>query len=103
METNVLKINYEVTVSLSTRNITIYQNNGTDLLMRQTTSGLMSEFCSIDQDNKIVTLKVLPSTFNVQNGEYRVSISSNFVKHSDSDEPIFKLDHTMWILRTGIY
>ena len=71
--------------------------------MRQTTSGLMSEFCSIDRDNKIVTLKVLPSTFNVQNGEYRVSISSNFVKHSDYDEPIFKLDHTMWILYTGIY
>src|SRR2546423_1898783 len=91
LETDRLIINYDVSVSLSTRNITIYQANGTDLLMRQTTSGLMSDYCSIDPDNKVVYLKVLSSTFNMMNGEYHLSVSSNFVKHKESDEPIDKL------------
>src|SRR3954470_16305212 len=99
--TNTLKINYEVPVSLSIRNITIYQVDGNNIRMRQTTSGQISEFCSIDPDNKIVSLNVLPSTFNVPNSEYHVYISSNFVRHNNSNEPIKNLPHTGWILHTG--
>ena len=99
--TNTLKINYEVPVSLSTRNITIYQIDGNNIRTRQTTSGQISEFCSISPDNKIVSLNVLPSTFNVPNSEYHVYISANFVRHNNSTEPINMFPHSGWILRTG--
>ena len=102
LERNLLEIHYEIPISLSDRNISIYQFNGTDYFMRQTTSGRSSEFCSVDSDHKVVSLNVLPSTFNTQNSEYHVYIYSNFVKSNDSNEPMFGLFDT-WILRTGIY
>ncbi|CAB4440370.1 unnamed protein product [Rhizophagus irregularis] len=87
-----LEINYEVPISLSIRNITIYQVNGTNILMRQTTSGKASEFFTIEQ-NKI-TLKVLPSTFNVPSAEYHISIDPNFVMQKETNEPIDRLQHS---------
>ena len=108
---NTLIINYQVPVSLSTRNITIYQivagDNPEDYVVRirQITSGLLSEFCSIDPDsqNQLVTVKVLPSTFSIPNSEYHIYIGPNFVKYNETDEPINKLPHSNWILHTGIY
>jgi hypothetical protein len=100
--TKTLKINYQFPVSLSTRNITIYQIEDKIIRTRQTTSGQISEFCSIDSDSKIVSLSVLPSTFNVPNSEYHVYIAPNFVKQKNTDEPINRLPHTSWILYTGI-
>jgi len=99
LEKEFLKINYEIPISLSNRNITIYLFNGTDYIIRQTTSG---QFCSIESDNKTVSLNVLSSTFNIQNGEYHISISSNFVKSNDSNDPMVGL-YDKWILYTGIY
>jgi hypothetical protein len=101
--TNTLKITYEVPVSLSVRNITIYQVDGNNIRIRQTTSGQISKFCSINPDNTIVSLNVLPSTFNVPNSEYHVYIAGNFVRHNNSNEPINRFLHTSWIVRTGIY
>jgi hypothetical protein len=98
---NTLEITYDIPISLSVRNITIYQIVGTSMFMRQTTSGQESKFFSID--NNKITLKVLPSTFNVPNAEYHVSIDPNFVKDKETNEPIDKLAHTSWILTTGIY
>jgi len=99
--TDILKINYEIPISLSKRNITIYQVNGTNILIRQSTSGKATEFCSIDSNT--VYLKVLPSTFNVPNGEYHVAIEPNFVMNRETNEPIERLQHLSWILLTGIY
>ena len=83
---------------------TVGMKNGKNIRMRQTTSGRISEFCSIiDLDNKIVSLNVLPSTFNVPNSEYHVYISSNFVRHNNSNEPINNFPHAAWVLHTGIY
>jgi hypothetical protein len=101
MGRDTLTINYEASILLSIRNITIYQVNGTDVLMRQTTSGQVAEFFLID--NNSITLKVLPSTFNVPNAEYHVAIDPNFVKHRGTNEPIDRLAHTSWVLITGIY
>lgn len=96
-----LEINYEVPISLSVRNITIYQINGTNGLMRQTTSGQASEFFTIEH-NKI-TLKVLPSTFNVPSAEYHIAIDPNFVMHKEINEPLDRLQHSSWVVITGIY
>ena len=93
LRTNLLKIKYAVTILPSTKNITIFQTNGT---MRQTISG---QLCSVDNDTISVT--VLPSTFNSPHSEYYVSIDSNFVKQIDTDEPIFGLDSFNWKLYTG--
>ncbi|RIA93990.1 hypothetical protein C1645_873712 [Glomus cerebriforme] len=98
--TNTLKINYEVPVLLSIRNITIFLVSGTNVIIRQTTSGQAAEFCSIDNNNTI-SLKVLSSTFNEPNSEYHVSIDPNFVKHKYTDEPLERLNHESWILYTG--
>jgi len=96
LEKEFLKINYD---SLSNRNITIYLFNGTDYVICQTTSG---QFCSIESDNKTVFLNVLSSTFNIQNGEYHISISSNFIKSNNSNDPMVGL-YNKWILYTDIY
>ncbi|CAB4389133.1 unnamed protein product [Rhizophagus irregularis] len=98
---NTLEINYEVPISLSIRNITIYQVNGTNILMRQTTSGKASEFFTIEQ-NKI-TLKVLPSTFNVPSAEYHISIDPNFVMQKEINEPINRLQHSSWVVITEAF
>src|SRR3954447_7509082 len=103
--TTALTITYDITVLLSTRNITIYQidNDGGHVRMRQATSGQFSEFCSIDQSSQIITVNVFSSTFNVPKSEYHVYIGPNFVKYNETDEPINKLPHSSWILYTGIY
>ncbi len=80
-----LKIHYDVTIALSIRNITIFQVNDTNTVMRQTASGHISEFYSVDPDSKVISLTVLPSTFNQPNKEYVVYIESNFVKQKDTN------------------
>jgi hypothetical protein len=103
LETSTLKIVYEVPVLLSSRNITIYQFDEQNVRTRQMTSGEISEFYSVDEDKRVITVNVLSSTFNVQNATYHVYVGANFVKHNETDEPINKLPHTSWILKTGIY
>jgi hypothetical protein len=98
-----LNIAYDTTVSLSARNITIYQIDGEKVRVRLAISGDMSEFCLVDKDNQLVTVNVLSSTFSVPNSLYHIYIGSNFVKYNETNEPINKLPHTSWILRTGIY
>src|ERR1043165_4135014 len=100
--TTTLKITYEIPVLLSNRNISIFQIDGQDVRTRQIASGEISEFYSIDDDKKVITVNVLPSTFNVQNGEYRIYIGANFVKHNETSEPINKFPHSSWMLHTGI-
>ena len=102
-ENIMLNIAYNTTVSLSARNITIYQIDGENVRVRLAISGDMSEFCLVDKDNRLVTVNVLPCTFSVPNSAYYISIGSNFVKNNETNEPINKLPHTSWILHTGIY
>ena len=102
--TNALQITYDVTVSLSTRNITIYQIvDDKQVCTRQVTSGQLTKFCSIDQSSQIVTVNALSSTFSIPNSEYHIYIGPNFVRYNETDEPINKLPHTSWVLFTGIY
>ncbi len=113
-----LKIHYDVTIALSIRNITIFQVNDTNTMMRQTMSGRISEFFSVDPDNKVISLTVLPSTFNQPNKTYAVYIENNFVKQKDTNEPMigneitlgFSINYTgeplvdfNWKLYTGNY
>src|SRR5688572_22809744 len=98
--TSALKITYGTAVSLSTRNITIYQIDkvGEDIRhvrMRQATPGI-SEFCSVKEHNTIVTVNVLPSTFSIPNSEYRVYVGPNFVNYNETNEPINRLPNTNW-------
>src|SRR2546430_10521854 len=79
--TNTLKIIYDVTVSLSSRNITIYQIvDDKQVRTRQVTSGQLTKFCSIDQSSQIVTVNALSSTFSIPNSEYHIYIGPNFVR-----------------------
>src|ERR1043165_6902425 len=67
-----LNIAYNTTVSLSARNITIYQIDGEKVRVRLAISGDMSEFCLVDKDNRLVTVNVLPCTFSVPNSTYYI-------------------------------
>ena len=102
---NSLKIVYDVKVSLSEKNISIYQVNEADATkptLRQTAPGDNSEFCTII-DGTTISLKVLPSTFNSQNSTYFVSTESDFVRSQNKKEPILGLKPFIWNLHTGIF
>ena len=101
---SMLNITYDITVLPSARNITIYQIiDDRHTRMRLAISGDMSGFCSVDESNQLITVNVLSSTFSIPNSEYHIHVSPNFVKHNETNEPINKLPHSSWILRTGIY
>jgi hypothetical protein len=101
---SILNIAYDITVLPSARNITIYQIiDDQHTRMRLAISGDMSGFCLVDESNQLITVNVLSSTFSVPNSEYHIYVGANFVKHNETNEPINKLPHSSWILRTGIY
>ena len=101
--TNSLEIVYNTTVTLSVGNVSIYQVNGDDVIMRQSISGLIGEFYSISPDFNKISIKVLLSTFNQPNKEYFVWIKTNFVKQNGTNEPIDGLQALGWRLLTGNY
>ncbi|CAG8550524.1 12249_t:CDS:2, partial [Funneliformis mosseae] len=94
-----LQINYANSIALSIRNITVLQINNEKNAIRQTTSGNISEFCS-ELDHKTVSIKLLRSTFNQPNKEYMIYIESNFVKQSETHEPIIGIKPFVWNLYT---
>ena len=49
----------------------------------------------------IISLSVLPSTFNQPNSKYYVKIDANFVKQSNTLEPLLGISKYKWIFSTG--
>ncbi|CAG8651380.1 2949_t:CDS:2, partial [Funneliformis caledonium] len=94
-----LQINYVISIARSIRNITVLQINNEKIAIRQTTSANISEFYS-ELDHKTVSIKLLRSTFNQPNKKYMIYIESNFVKQSDTNEPIIGIEPFVWNLYT---
>ena len=73
--------------------------NDTKDILRETYSG-ESNNCQVSSDSTI-TLSVLPSTFNQPNSKYYVNINANFVKQSDTLEPLPGISKYKWKFSTG--
>ena len=88
-------------IRCSSQNISIYQkiDDGNDIL-RETYSGESSD-CQVSSDSTILLLSILPSTFNQPNSKYYVKINANFVKQSNTLEPLPGISKHKWIFFTG--
>ena len=62
---------------MSTGNITIYQYQNSEKILKQTHSGLHPN-CILGDDHKTVTIQMLESNFNIPNGTYTVEIAHEF-------------------------
>ncbi|CAB5189196.1 unnamed protein product [Rhizophagus irregularis] len=60
---NTLEINYEVPISLSIRNITIYQVNGTNILMRQTLLEINEPIDRLQHSSWVVITEAFKDTY----------------------------------------
>ncbi|CAG8658329.1 1482_t:CDS:10 [Dentiscutata erythropus] len=101
--TRQLQFTFTYPVTLSSSNISIYQQiNGSNDLLRQRFQGdSSSQLCRPDpNDNKTVIVQVIPSTFNEPNSLYYVTIENDFVKRSDTNEALLGLDKNLWTLIT---
>ncbi|KAG9291182.1 hypothetical protein G9A89_000601, partial [Geosiphon pyriformis] len=80
-----IKINYSVEIALSNNNISIYQNNETEPILRQSISA-KSQYCHVD--NKTIRVDVFGSTFNQPDKDYFIVVDNNFVKDVQYNEAI---------------
>ncbi|RHZ70854.1 hypothetical protein Glove_265g16 [Diversispora epigaea] len=97
-----ININYNLNVTSSLQNITIYQrtntNSGVIDNLRQT---LFASSPNVHFINGFtVLIDVLSCAFNQQGEEYFVTIDDNFARLSNSNEPIFGIKNGTWIFKT---
>src|SRR5437667_12425058 len=101
VETNQIQISYNIPIKCSSQNISIYQKiNDTKDILRETYSG-ESINCQVLPDNYILSLTVLPSTFNQPNSVYYIKINADFVKHNTTLEPLLGISKYKWTFFTG--
>src|SRR5437763_16490122 len=88
LETTPIQINYNIPITCSSQNISIYQKvDDTKDILRETHSG-ESKNCQVLPDNTTLSLTVLSSTFNQPNSTYYIKINADFVKRNTTLEPI---------------
>jgi len=82
-------------VDLSIGNITIFQDDPERKIIRQIISGNNHEFVELEDEN-IVSVKIIKSTFNQPGGSYHVTIDNNFVKSQANQEPLYGIKNHGW-------
>ncbi|KAG9301728.1 hypothetical protein G9A89_003273 [Geosiphon pyriformis] len=92
-----IKINYSVEIALSNNNISIYQNNETEPILRQSISA-KSQYCHVD--NKTIRVDVFGSTFNQPDKDYFIVVNNNFVKDVQYNEAIKGINRNIWQFKT---
>ncbi|PKY28185.1 hypothetical protein RhiirB3_416790 [Rhizophagus irregularis] len=94
-----ISISYKLPIMLSTNNISIYQHNNENPILRQSVPGSsLSLFNSAD--NQTLILNVLESTFNQPNAKYYIVIDDNFVQDWETNQPLFGLESNIWTFNT---
>ncbi|CAJ0845829.1 9574_t:CDS:2, partial [Entrophospora sp. SA101] len=100
-----LSISYYNPIILSNGNISIYQTNlknryniSKDIL-RQTFSA-KSQYCTLSDDDKTISFKVLDSSFGFPNTGYYVVIDNGFVKDIAYEESLLGIQENIWKFRT---
>nr|CAG8434842.1 939_t:CDS:10 [Entrophospora candida] len=100
-----LSISYYNPIILSNGNISIYQTNLenryniSEDILRQTFSA-KSQYCTLSNDDKTISFKVLDSSFGFPNTGYYVVIDNGFVKDIAYEESLLGIQENIWKFRT---
>jgi len=98
-----IAITYIAPVSISTNNITIYDNTTGIPLIRQIISeGNSKNIVKYSKDGKTIFINTLPTTFNNPNGSYYVIVDDNSVKDLKTGQPIMGI-YNIWNFYTGMW
>ena len=95
LETTNISITFNSPVALSLNNISIFQANQTQDILRQRTSATNSEFVRLSDDGLTISVTVLSSTFNMQE-QYYILMDDNFVKNGANNEPKIGIKKNKW-------
>ncbi|RIA86157.1 hypothetical protein C1645_856618 [Glomus cerebriforme] len=97
-----INITYNLPVTISTNNISIYQysNDNNPPILRQSVPG-NSQYLSSSPDNKIININVLESTFNQPNSYYYVVVNDNSVKDWMTNQPLLGVESKHWKFNTA--
>ncbi|RIB05361.1 hypothetical protein C2G38_601094 [Gigaspora rosea] len=101
LNTNMINITFNVPVSLSDANLSIYQKINNNFTLRQFINSKNCKNCITS--GEVITLNVLNCTFNDPGGHYFIQMDNNFVKSAEYDEPILGINQNMWSFQTSIY
>ncbi|CAI2177307.1 14616_t:CDS:10 [Funneliformis geosporum] len=101
-----LTITFRQDVLLSFKNVSIYQYTTKNPLLRQTFTA-QSQYCSLFNDNRTISLQVLSSTFNSPRSSYFVMMNNNFVSSKSQNQPLTGVSEGYWTYTadtaTGIF
>ncbi|KAG9295331.1 hypothetical protein G9A89_013360 [Geosiphon pyriformis] len=100
-------ISFRIPVQCSSGNASIFQeNNGGDgndygsvPILRQTFSA-KTIHCSTLNDSKVISIDILPSTFNLPNAKYFIQLDNNFVQSKETGEALFGTTKNTWWFST---
>ncbi|KAG9302986.1 hypothetical protein G9A89_007693 [Geosiphon pyriformis] len=95
-----ITINYFVEIAFSNNNISIYQNNETEPILRQSISA-KSQYCHVEMDNRTIRVDVFGSTFNQPDKDYFIVVNNNFVKDAQYNEAIKGINRNIWQFKTA--
>ncbi|CAG8473024.1 7342_t:CDS:10, partial [Acaulospora colombiana] len=99
LETTSLTITFNKPVRPSKGNISIYQQNENNDLLRQTFSA-NSNFVTLDQNDTYMKVTVLESTFDQPSSNYYVVIDDDFVVTGATSEAVAGVPPRFWMLST---
>ncbi|PKY55116.1 hypothetical protein RhiirA4_503365 [Rhizophagus irregularis] len=97
--TDKITINFTTPIVLSSNDISIYQVNQSQDILRQRTSAKNSEYVHLINNNLTIIVDVLSSTFNMQE-TYYVLMDNNFVKNITNNEPKIGIKKNKWSFNT---
>src|SRR6266542_3437899 len=89
-------INYDISVILSSRYLTIYQYDGKNYTTpRQTISGLNPKYCKMINDTAI-SFNVLASILHQNNARFGIKVDNDFVKSKATKEQLLGISEEIW-------
>ena len=94
-----ISITLKQPIKLSQANVSIYQKNGDNNILRQTISS-RSMYTSISNESYTVNIRLFKSTFNRPGEKYFVKVDNNFVKTLSNEEPLLGISERIWTFNT---
>ncbi|GBB90932.1 hypothetical protein RclHR1_01800017 [Rhizophagus clarus] len=101
LSTPQISITYNMPVTLSINNFSIYQDDNGTPRLRQSAPGNPSKVFKLGSDNRTVYIDVLESTFNKPNANYYIVIDDNAVKDLISNQPLAGVGKSYWSFKTS--
>jgi archaellin len=100
---NQISITYNQPITVSNKNVTIYQYTNGMSLLRQSIPGNLMENLKYSDDRKTIFFNVLNSTFNQAESDYSVVVDDDAVKALGSGQPLLGIGKGILKFKTGMY